>query len=913
MSTKYLKRFFKPNSIVVFGASEEPENLGGIVIRNLQDSGFDGRLYAVLRDGSSSVFGVPCYAGVADLPEMPDLAVICSRPERVPELIRKLGANQVRAAIILSGGHIAQGEQSQPLREAVKEAARPYGIRIIGPECLGILVPGHNMNASYSHINVLKGKVAYVGQSGIVGTAMIDWATGQGIGFSHFLTLGDSVDVDLPSIIDYLAADPYTQAIVLQLNKVSRARHFVSAVRAAARTKLVLVLKSAFLHEQGQLEQHQGLGLPSEDQVYDAVLRRAGVVRVSTSDEVFNALATLSRSKLVRGERLALICNGMGPNALAMDILKRRGGQLAQLAESTLDALAEVMPPFWNRQHPLDLNATATPQHFAKALEWVSKDPGVDAVLVIHAPTRLAPCVETAEAVVQVARQLKTTVLTSWMGRASAIGARNIFNAAQIPTYITPEKAVEGFLHMVAYRRNQEVMRETPPSFVLQEHSIYRMRAKALVQQARSEGRDYLHHAEAADLIASYGLPVSTSYYAKDVAEVIKVAKRIQNTIAVKALHRDNRYPFFYDQVSTKRWHDLALDLYSDQEVRHRVTRLDYRVRERYVDEDLYGYVVQEMKRGFQSMQMNVGLSRHPVFGPMILFGVGGYTVDVLGDRQLGVPPLNLALARTLVQQTRIYRILQEHSHQVERDLHWIAQMLVKISQIAVDLPEVSALEINPMLLNKTGLLAVDAAVALAEPAELCIPPYPEHLREWATLLRSGREVELRPIRGEDEPAHLEFYRSLSPETVRLRYFYSRSIPNHHELANWTQIDYDREMAFIASAPKQDASNDYETLGVVRGITDPDNVTCEFSIVIRDDLQGEGLGRMLMTKLIDYCRSRGTLQIMGSTLPNNLSMQNLASALGFQNSFNMEEEVVEMRLSLHPPTEDWQFHRLAQH
>ncbi len=911
MSTKYLKRFFKPKSIVVFGATEEPDNLGGVVVRNLQESGFEGHLYVVYREATETVFGVPCYRGFADLPELPDLAVICSIPERVPELIRKLGASEVRAAIILSGGYLAQGEESRPLREAVKEAAKPYGIRIMGPDCLGILVPGHNMNASYSHLNVLKGKVGYVGQSGIVGTAMIDWATGQGIGFSHFLTIGDSVDVDLPSIIDYLAADPYTQSIVLQLNRITNARHFVSAVRSAARNKLVLILKSAFLHQTGAIQSAVDSGVVSEDQVYDAVLRRAGVVRVTTSDEVFNALETLSRSKPLKGDRLALICNGMGPNALAVDALIRKGGKLAQLSEQTVADLAEVLPPFWSRANPVDLNATATPEQFARALSIVSRDPNVDAVLMIHAPTRLAPCVQTAEAIIKVQKSASTQLLTSWMGRASAIPARNLLSAAGIPTYITPEKAVEGFMHMVEYRRNQEVTRQTPPNYVLQEQSIHRMRAKALVDGIHSSGRDYLTHAESTELVNYYGIPSAHSSYATSVEEVLKVGRFYEEGVAVKALHKDNRYPFAYDQLLTKRWQDMALDMYSEDEIRRRVTRLDYRMRERYQDNELDGFVVQQMKRGFQSMQMHVGITQHPVFGPLIVFGVGGYTVDVLGDRQLGVPPLSMSLARLLIEQSRVHRIIQENSYRIDQDINTLCQMLVKLSQLVVDLPVVKALEINPLLLNKQGLLAVDVSVSLGEPVPLCIPAYPEHLREWATLLKSNREVELRPIRGEDEPAHLQFYKSLSPETVRLRYFYSRSVPNHSELANWSQIDYDREMAFIATALKQDQSYEYETLGVVRAITDPDNVTAEFSIVIRDDMQGEGLGRLLMNKITEYCRSRGTLQLVGSTLPTNLGMQKLAKSLGFQNSYNAEEEVVDMRLPLNPPQEDWQFHRLS--
>ncbi|MFP8965330.1 GNAT family N-acetyltransferase [Pokkaliibacter sp. CJK22405] len=908
MSTRYLKRFFNPRSIAVFGASSSPDSLGGVVIRNLQDSGYQGHLYAVHRDAEGDVFGVPCYQGIATLPEMPELAVICSDAERVPELIRKLGANEVRAALVLSGGYLAQGEESLSLREAVKEAARPYGIRIIGPDCLGILVPASNLNASYSHLNVHKGKIGYVGQSGIMGTAMIDWANGQGIGFSHFLTIGDSVDVDLPSVLDYLAADPYTKAIVLQLNQVTRARHFISAVRAASRNKLVLILKSGFLHR-NTLDAQSTTANVDEDAVYDAVLRRAGVLRVTTSDEVFNALETLSRSKPLRGERLAILCNGMGPNALAVDALHQSGGTLAELSEESINQLAGILPPFWNRSNPIDLNSPATPERFAHAIEILARDKGVDAILVIHAPTRMAPSIDTAEAILRISPKVTASLLTSFMGRASAIAARNLVSASGIPTYITPEKAIEGFMHLVHYRRNQEATRQTPPNWIPQEQSLYRMRAKALVEEAQSQGRDFLFHAEVMELLNHYGISTAICRYANDPAGVIAEAQKFPGTVAVKVLHQQNRYPFAYDRLTTKRWQDMALDLAGEEEMERKVMSLNYRAAERYDDDQRDGFLIQEMKRGFQSMQMHVGITQHPVFGPLILFGVGGYTVDVLGDRQLGIPPLNLTLARLMIQQSRVARIIAENSYQVEEDIEQIARLLVKLAQLAVDLPQVSGLEINPLLLNKQGLLAVDASVSLGDAVSPCILPYPEELREWITLKRSGTEVELRPIRGEDEPAHLLFYKQLSPETVRLRYFYSRAVPEHQELANWAQIDYDREMAFIATRQGNDGQP--ETLGVVRAITDADNVSAEFSIVIRDDMQGEGLGRMMMQKVINYCRERGTLQLEGATLPSNSGMQKLASALGFTNKYNADEEVVEMRLPLNEPKEDWQFHRLS--
>lgn len=909
MSTKYLKRFFKPTSIAVFGASEKENSMGGAVLQNLLEGGYQGELMAVNSQGYDKVFGVPCVKTVGDLPQMPDLAIICSPPETVPGIIRKLGANMVKAAVILTGGLSSlNAETKRTLHDEVREAARPYGIRILGPDCMGMLVPGHKMNASYSHVNIQKGKVAYVGQSGLLGTAMIDWANGHDIGFSHFLTLGDGVDVDLPSVVDYLAKDPFTQSILLQIDSVKgSSRNFLSAIRSASRNKLVLVLKSDVIRNQ-QVHSDVAPGLDDEDQVYDAALRRAGAVRVDTSDELFNALETLSRMKPMRGERVAIVSNGSGPISLATDRLLKKGGQLSELTEQTIEQLRVHMPDHWDGLNPVDLHADATPERFAETIRILSKDKNVDGIMVLHAPTRLAPGVDTADEVVKVARKTPRNVLTCWMGRATAIESRNHFTSAGIPTFISPEESVDAFMHMVDYHRNQDVMRQTPMPYT-EQNGPNHVKAREMVQAALEEKRTYLSHPEVGDLLDLYDVPTINTAYADDINGVVEIAKNLGGSVAVKALHKDNVYPFFYDEKSNHRWRDLALDLYSISEVKHAVTKLAYRVGERYEDPDCMGFCVQQMKRGFQSLQVNVGITRDPTFGPMIIFGVGGYAVDVQADRQVMLPPLNTALAKELVKRSRVYSVIQTNSYQPERDLEQLCDLLIKLSEMVVDLPNLACLEINPLLLNKRGLLVVDATVSLGEAVEPAISPYPEHLSEDITLRRSKRAAEMRPIRGEDEPNHLAFYNTLSPESIRMRYFYSRGVPTHQELATWTQIDYDREMAFIISAPKLEGKGN-ETLGVVRAVTDADNIRSEFSIVIRDDLQGEGLGEMLMQKVIDYCRDRGTLEIIGSTLPSNKGMQGLAKKLGFRNSFNAEEEVVDMKMMLNDPVEDWQIYRL---
>ncbi|GAB2604717.1 bifunctional acetate--CoA ligase family protein/GNAT family N-acetyltransferase [Nitrincola alkalisediminis] len=911
MSTKYLKRFFKPRSIAVFGATAESNNLGNIVLGNLIDSGFAGPLMAIGEDGDSCIAGVKCYDSLASFPEVPDLAIICAPAQQVASWVRKLGAYQVKAAMILTSGlAYLPSATHKSVKDEVKDAARSFGIRILGPDCIGLLVPGSKMNASSSHINIKKGRVAYIGQSGLIGAAMIDWANGQEVGFSHFLTLGDGIDVDVPSIIDYLAGEPTTHAILLQMDRViGTSRNFISALRAASRNKLVLVLKSGVIND-GRIKVDVADGLSNADLAFDAALKRAGVVRVETSDHLFNALETLTRMKPMRGERIAIVANGMGPNALANDRLIRKQGQLSQLSPETVKLLADKLPGHWNGMNPIDLNVDATPAQYADAISILSKDPEVDVILTIHAPTRFAPSVATATEVIKAVRKTPRNVLTCWMGRETAIAARNTCNSAGITTFLTPEEAIDAFMYMVEYHRNQAVMRQTPAPYQL-DNAPNRKRAYDLIQQAKESDRDYLTHAEACHLLDLYDIPTANTHYATDISAIVDIASQLGGSIAIKALHEGNIYPFSYEKHERMRWQDLALDLYSIPEVRHSATKLAYRVSERYRSEQTFGFAIQQMKRGFQSLQINLGITRDAVFGPLIVFGVGGYVVDSMADRKVMLPPLNSALAYQLVKESRAYKVIEENSDWLERDIKNLCDVLIKLSQLAIDLPEIKALEINPLLLNKRGILVIDVCVSLADPMLPAVSPYPEHLTEFIQLKKSGRPAVLRAIRGEDEPAHLEFYKQLSPESIRLRYFYSRGVPTHQELANWTQIDYDREMALIVSAPKLEGEG-VETLGVVRAVTDADNIKAEFSVVVRDDLQGEGLGVVLMEKVIEYCRAKGTLMLAGSTLPANKGMQGLARKLGFKNSYNPEEDVVDMKMMLNEPSEDWQRLRLQQ-
>nr|WP_283101679.1 bifunctional acetate--CoA ligase family protein/GNAT family N-acetyltransferase [Halomonas populi] len=896
--------------MAVIGASEKPNSLGGLVLRNVQEAGFPGQVWAVNPKGYATVFGQTCVRRVDDLPEVPDLAIICSPVRSVPRLIEQLGNLGVKATLVLTGGSYLDdpAQEGRSIRERMLQAARRSGIRVLGPECMGLIVPGRKLNASYASQPVKPGKVAYLGQSGMLGSAMIDWAAGRGIGFSHLVTLGDSVDVLLPDLIDYINQYAPTQAILLHLEHSHDAQHLMTALREASRHRLVLAIKSGRTPESDISGIAPTPGIANRDVIFDAALARAGVVRVDDSDELFDALETLSRMKPLRGDRLAIVSNGLGPAMLAIDKLIIAGGKLAEFSEVTRRALqrrdVDMTLPGRN---PVDLSGNATPEKMVDVLEVVAADPGVDAVLVVHAPTRQAPSKITAEAIVANRKRFKRNLLTSWMGLEEALSARHESNLAGIPTYTSPEKAVKAFMHMVNYQRVQTLLQETPPSLPFATSAEIRARCHGLIDKAREAGRESLTHSEIAQVLAAYGIPTASSQYVTTPEEGASAAIEFSEGMALKVVHENNCMPFRYRRHPHRLSGGLIQDLVTPQQVADAVRRLSEQVHQRQPDIVIHEYCLQGMQRGKNSMQLCAGITRDPVFGPVIVFGIGGYKVNVLADRHVALPPLNMTLANDLVSSTHAAKLIREHSRDPERDFQRICQLLVKLSQMASDLPALKGLELNPVLLNRDGVVAVDFAMDLGTPARHAIMPYPEELREWITL-KNGMNVEVRPIRAEDAPLITAFHTQLSEESIRFRYFHHKADLTKRDLSMLAQINYDRQMAFIAEHERDDGSR--QMLGVVRVWNDPDNIRTEFSIIIRDDMQGQGLGSLLMNKMIRYCKGVGTLEMFGKVMADNFPMRNLMKHLGFRLRYNMEEQVMDVTLPLNEPTSDWQRLRL---
>ena len=911
MSTRYLESLFNPASIVVIGASERSNSLGGMVLRNLMGGGFSGRLLVVNQNDYDNVHGVPCVRKVSKMDFSPELAIICTPPDTVAKTIKRLGEAGVRTAIVMTGGMSrTHSKTGQPLMYSVREAARDTGIRVLGPNTIGLMVPARNLNATYAHMGAIPGKVAFVGQSGTVASSVIDWAFARGVGFSYFLTLGDGMDIDHDDLIDYLAQDTQTRAILLHIENIPNPRRFMSAVRVASRTKPVIAVKSGRVPESEWFPHQLPAGLYRSDPIYDAMLQRAGVLRVDGLGQMFDALETLTRMRPLRRESLAIMANGVGPGVLAVDRLADLGGELAQLSEKSIDALADMLPPYWTRRNPIDLNYDASPELYANAIKVLAKDPEVANVLVMYAPSLTEDSLQIADAVVQAAKGTRLNVFTCWLGQSTVMDARDEFYRAGVPSFFSPEKAVMAFMQHVRHQRVQRLLTETPESFT--DHFADRSHTRRVVLKALRSGRTHLSNREARELTSDYGISTIETMYCDDVEEVLEVFAVERRPVDITVIHQQCCHPFLNLSPGQRRYKGTMRKLNGEPAIIDACRALMDEYRHHFPDSGFLGFAVQHSYQHVGGVEFSVGITRDPVFGPLVVCGASGAQINVTTDRQIALPPLNMVLARELLRRTYMYKLLKENSLQPDDDVRAVSETLVTLSQIVIDIPEIQGMEISPLLFNEQGAVAVNVAISVSDqPGQPIIQPYPRELEEWIVLPKSGRRVIIRPVLAQDEPAHRAFHELQSPESIRYRFFQYRKHFSREDVAQMVQIDYDREMVFIANAPREDAEGE-ETLGTVRTWTDADNLQCEFAVMVHDKMKGEGLGIALMQKMIDYCRARGTVEMVGDVLPDNRPMLQLAEHLGFEIKYNLEEEVMDLRLVLNEPEKDWQRERLGK-
>lgn len=867
MSIRNLDALFAPASVAVFGASHRAASVGATVWRNLREGGYAGTLYPVNPKLDGHIDGVPAYASVRSLPVAPELAVICTPVDTVVTLIKELGERGTRAAIVVTAG------MSPEQKQAMLKAARKHTLRILGPNCIGMLVPHLGLNASFAHIGAQKGELAFVSQSGALVTAMLDWAGSRGIGFSHFVSLGEHADVDFGDMLDFLGSDPKTRAILLYVESIEQPRKFMSAARAAARNKPVIVVKSGRSAAGQQAAASHTGALAGSDAVFDAAFARAGMLRVDTLQDLFLAAETLSRFRDGPSGQLIVLTNGGGAGVMAADAASAEGVPLTTLTPDMLTRLNAVLPANWSHANPVDIIGDAPADRYAQALEALSQDSD-SAILFIHAPTAIVPSTDIAQTLLPRVSTKPRRVLGCWLGDQAVANARQLFRGAGVPDFDTPEQAVRAFSFLRTYRLHQEELMQTPPARTA-EQPVDLPLMRQIVKEVLSSGRELLTEPEAKALLAAAGLPVvPTRVVGPTASEAQTAADAMGYPVALKILSPEISHKSDVGGV--------RLNIGSAAELAEACRSMLDRVTQLRPDAHVQGFTVQPMVRKKHAHELIIGTSTDPVFGPVILFGQGGIAVEVMADSALSLPPLNTNLALAQINRTRVAKLLRGYRDEPAADIHAVAQVLVAVSQLLVDLPELAELDINPLLVNHEGAVALDARVRVSaqRPAgadKLAIQPYPQELVE--TFDWRDQAITLRPIRPEDEAQHLEFLSRIDPQDIRMRIFYSRRSIEHSELARLTQIDYAREMAFIATRALPDGGQ--ETLGAVRASVDPDNHTAEFGVLVRSDLKGSGLGRRLMDKLITHLKARGTHEVVGTVLRANIGMLELARKLGF--------------------------------
>jgi len=885
MSHHYLHPLFMPRSVVVFGASEKEDSVAGILFRNLRKSGFTGNVYPI-NPKHDQLYGERCYASADELPETPELALIATPAPTIPGILAACGARGIRHAVVLSAGFREVGPAGVALEQAVMAAAKKHNIRFIGPNCLGVQRPAIGFNATFSQGATLSGDLALVSQSGALCTAMLDWAEANGIGFSSVISTGASADLDFGEILDYLAYDPATKGILMYIEGIRDARRFMSALRATARIKPVVLVKVG-RHEAGSkaVASHTG-ALVGSDAVFDALVRRAGVVRVTSITQLFASARALSSHIKPTGGNLVIVTNGGGPGVMATDRAVDLGVALAELGPETMDKLNAALPANWSHSNPVDVIGDATATRYRATMEACLADKNVDGVLVMLTPQAMTRPTEAADAVVDVAKHSSKPVIACWMGEAQVAEGRQRFKDAGIPNFSTPEPAVEVFSYLSAFYENQRLLMQTPGPIAKGTDPDVEG-ARLIIESALAQGRHVLTEVESKALLSSFRIPVAQTTIARDPTEAMLMAQQMGFPVAMKINSQTISHKSDVGGV--------RLGISSGHAVRSAYTGMLAEVQRRIPDAKLDGVVIEPMLVRPNAREVLVGVTTDPVLGPVIVFGSGGVDVEAAQDRAVTLPPLNRFLARDLMHRTRVIKLLGEFRNRPAANLDALEQVLLRVSEMVCELPWIQELDINPLLVDENGALALDARIIIASRvpgadryAHMAIHPYPAHLvSTWQ--LPNGTDVVIRPIRPEDAELTQSFVRALSEETKYFRYMDAVRELSQAMLVRFTQIDYDREMALLAVT--QVDGNEVE-LGVARFAINPDGESCEFAVVINDQWQKQGIGHKLMGVLMDVARAKGMRVMDGEVMKRNTRMLKLAEALGFKVEAHPEDDSV---------------------
>ncbi len=871
MSTRNLDRLMTPRSVVAIGASVRPGTVGQAVTRNLLSGGFTGDIHLVNVKGGE-IEGRKVLRSLSELPSPADLAVIMTPADTVPGIVKELGLMGTRVAVVISAGPGAgpeAGDLNNRWRHRLLRAAEPHLLRIVGPNCIGYAAPGIGLNASFGPSRLKPGRIAAIAQSGAVLAGLADWGAAQNIGFSRLVSMGDMADVDFGDMLDVMAADADTRAILMYVEGITQARKFMSAARGVARLKPVIVLKAGRHAAAAKAAASHTGSMAGSAAVYDAAFARAGLVSVTGLGELFDAAETLGHGLTPRTERLAILTNGGGVGIVATDLLIDEGGELAELSPKTIAALDKKMPPIWSRANPLDIVGDADGARYAAALDALADDRAVGAVVAMNVPTALASPEEAARAIADAAGRRIVPVIGCWIGGPEAQAGRAVLHDAGIPAYDTPLRAVRGFMHIVQYRRGQRALQRTPPSIPEARSDTHLVRA--IVNGALREKRNILTEPEAKRVLTAYGIPAVPTEIVLDATEAAAAAVRVGFPVAVKILSRQITHKTDVGGV--------ALDLGTEQAVLDAVRTMTAKARELAPKAKIDGFVVQPMIKRPHATELILGAAEDAVFGPILMVGHGGVAAEVVDDKALALPPLDLVLAEDALSRTRVDRLLRGYRDRPAAARQAVCEVMVRLSQLIADVEEVAELDINPLLVDEKGVLALDARIVVRPPskqeraARFAIRPYPSELE--ADVEHRGEKLHIRPIRPQDEDMLQAFARRLSAEDIRLRFFGPLRELSHELAARLTQIDYDREMAFLLLDGK-------ELLGVGRLAADPGFEQAEFALIVATERQGRGYGRFLMDHVLAYARTRGIGRVVGHVLRENHKMLELAEALGFK-------------------------------
>ena len=879
MVTLNLDKIFNPKSLAVIGASDEVGSVGCALMKNFIDLGFEGKIYPV-NMRKSEILGLKAYSSVEQVPEPVDLAVIATPSRTVPDVLEQCGKAGICGVIIISAGFKEIGSEGEALEKRILEIRQKYGIRIVGPNCLGVIRPGIRLNATFMNMMPKPGNIAFISQSGALGSAILDWAIHENIGFSNFVSVGSMIDVDFGDLIDYFGTDPKTRSILMYVEGITDAREFMSAARHFARTKPIIVVKAGKFSESARAAASHTGSLTGEDMIYDKAFKRAGTVRVDEIADLFNCAQVLGMQPLPQGPNLAIITNAGGPGVMATDALIGQGLKLAKLSQNTMEKLNEILPHYWSRGNPIDILGDAKAERYTAVLQACLDDETVDGVVIIYTPQAVTEPVEVANSIAELCKRRglqNKTILTSFMGYGAVEEANRTFNQNRIPTYSTPEQAIKTYSYMYQYKRNLELQYETPGELPVDVVPPKRP-LMVIMRNVASENREILNEAEAKSFLEYYNLPVVKTRVGQTEDEAVSLASQIGYPVALKILS-----PQIVHKTDAG---GVALDLNDENEVRNAFNRIVKSAKEYDPTAEISGVTVQQMVKK-QGYEVILGAKADPVFGPVILFGMGGVGVELFKDFAIGLPPLNQTLARRMMEETKVYQLLKGYRNVPPANIPLLEEILVRFSQMLVDYPQLKEVDINPLFVDEKDAVALDARIVIDkervfkrfEPHEhLVIAPYPKKY-ETIWTLRDGRTVILRPIKPEDEPMWLEMFQTFSEESIRYRFFQVLKDTPHETRVRYCNIDYDREIAIV---PELTENGRRKILGVTRVSIEPDGKKGEIAFIVADPWQRLGLGTKMVDYALEICKDMKIETVYAIILQDNYRAISLMKKMGFK-------------------------------